>query len=633
MFICQCCQLNRKWQFERARVPKYKPEYKPGHREVTCKRFSRIGYSLLTLLCIFLPGLISAARAEVTILDVRAGLHPDKTRVVLELNKVAFYQISYIEGVDSAKEREIVIDLRETPDREKMAALASRAGGIGLLERIVVEDNAGSTRFRIILRKAAVIDRSFTLKPDLGHAFRLVFDLKAVSTAEWKRLVRLTALPPKSGNVSKDALEPAPASSVMKIPEHVPPVEVPVVPEIPPESSPVADEPPDDESYDDMMTGDSNFTLSGYVEVEVRGFTQSAMDPGPQNWTTSFALEPLLEYVSDSSNSQFTFRPFGRVDIHDRDRSHFDIRELKWTGTMDRWQVTVGIDTLFWGVTESNHLVDIINQDDNLEDIDREDKLGQPLASVSYDSDFGVFSLYAMTYFREQRFPGRNGRLRLQLPVDTSQTQYEAGAGKWHTDLAIRWSHVIGDFDVGLYHFRGTDRQPEFIFGADGSGNPVLIPRYNLINQTGLDIQGTFEDLLVKFEGIRRTGSAGDYWAMTGGFEYTFYGLAGGDSDIGLLAEYLYDDRGQRATTPFDNDLFMGLRWAMNDIDSTEILFGAVVDLDTAAKFVNFESSRRIGDKWKVSLDARFFLGFPVNDPLFALSRDDFFQIRLARYF
>jgi len=90
MFICQCCQLNRKWQFERARVPKYKPEYKPGHREATCKRFSRIGYSLLTLLCIFLPGLISAARAEVTILDLRAGLHPDKTRVVLELNKVAF---------------------------------------------------------------------------------------------------------------------------------------------------------------------------------------------------------------------------------------------------------------------------------------------------------------------------------------------------------------------------------------------------------------------------------------------------------------------------------------------------------------------------------------------------------------
>lgn len=580
----------------------------------------------MVMSAVFLMGLLPAARAEVTVLDVRIGLHPDKTRLVLDLNKLAFYQIRYRGNPESAGDREILIDLRQAPSGKQITALAKLAGGVGLLRRIVVEDNAGSVRFRIILRKAAVVDRSFTLKPDHGRAYRLVFDLKAVSRAEWQRLVRLTAPP---------LAKSAPARSVMKIPEHdTPPVEVPVMSEAP--ATPVSaydDDQPDEESYDDMMTGDSNFTLSGYVEVEVRGFTQSAMDPGPQNWTTSFALEPLLEYVSDSSNSQFTFRPFGRVDIHDRDRSHFDIRELKWTGTMNRWQVTIGIDTLFWGVTESNHLVDIINQDDNLEDIDREDKLGQPLASVSYDSDFGVFSLYAMTYFREQRFPGRNGRLRLQLPVDTSQTQYEAGAGKWHTDLALRWSHVIGDIDVGLYHFRGTDRQPEFIFGADRSGNPVLIPRYNLINQTGLDLQGTFEDLLVKFEGIRRTGSAGDFWAMTGGFEYTFYGLAGGDSDIGLLSEYLYDGRGQRATTPFNNDLFVGMRWAMNDIDSTEILFGAVVDLDTAAKFVNFESSRRIGDNWKVSLDARFFLGIPVNDPLFALSRDDFFQIRLARYF
>ncbi|MCK5425337.1 MAG: hypothetical protein KAI89_08185, partial [Emcibacter sp.] len=117
------------------------------------------------------------------------------------------------------------------------------------------------------------------------------------------------------------------------------------------------------------------------------------------------------------------------------------------------------------------------------------------------------------------------------------------------------------------------------------------------------------------------------------GFEYTFYGLAGGDSDIGVLAEYLYDGRGDFATIPFEDDLFVAMRWAANDIDSTQILVGAIFDLDTSAKFVNFEGSRRIGDNWKVTLDARFFLGIPPTDPVFLQSRDDFFQIRVARYF
>jgi len=387
------------------------------------------------------------------------------------------------------------------------------------------------------------------------------------------------------------------------------------------------------EDYDDRVTEESNFIFSGYVEAEGRLFTQSSPYPQPDDWTMSFAVEPKLEYISDNSNSQFIFRPFARVDIHDRDRSHFDIRELKWVGTKDRWQATVGINSVFWGVTESNHLVNILNQNDILEDIDQEDKLGQPMVTVSYDSDFGVFSGYIMTYFREQRFPGQEGRLRMPLPVDYSQTQYQAGSDKWHADWAVRWSHVIGNVDVGLYHFRGTSRDPIFLNGTDGEGNPVLIPRYNLINQTGLDLQATFEDLLIKFESIAWGGPGANYWAMTGGFEYTFYGMFGNDSDISVLSEYLYDDRGERATTPFEDDLFVGVRWAANDIDSTEVLFGTIFDLNTSAKFLNVEGSRRIGDSWKVTLDARFFLGVPVTDPIYPQSRDDFIQLRLARYF
>ena len=578
---------------------------------------------------------VNVARAQTTLLDVRTGLHPHKTRVVLEVSAVASYEVGYVESSAPGAAREIIIDLKDASSRKSAADLLRRVEAIGVLDKITLEDNGdqgGAVRLHMTLRKPARVDKSYVLRPDHGRQYRLVFDLKAASAVEWARQVRLTAppepVPPEP--VQPEPVQPKTALVLAPEPETVPPVETPLPPAAEPEAEPELQE---TETYDDVVTGESNFTLSGYLEAEGRAFTQSSLSPEPRDWTMSFALEPLVEYVSDDGASQFMFRPFGRVDVNDKDRSHVDIRALNWTGTFDRVQMTVGIDTVFWGVTESNHLVDIINQDDNLEDIDQEDKLGQPMMMASYDSDFGVVSVYLMTYFREKRYPGMKGRFRLPMPIDYSQTQYESGSDKWHTDWAVRWAHVIGNVDVGLYHFKGTNREPEFIQGADGGGNAVLIPRYNLIDQTGLDVQGTFNDILIKFEAIHRTGVGPDFWAMTGGFEYSFYGLAGGNSDIGLLAEYLYDDRGRQATTPFEDDLFMGMRWAANDIDGTEILVGGIFDLDSSAKFINFEGSRRIGESWKVTLDARFFMGVPVTDILYPQSRDDFFQIRVARYF
>ncbi len=599
-----------------------------------------LGSFILTAAFFVVPSNI--AQAEVKILDVRTGLHPDKTRIVLELSEVAFYQISYFNSSVPGDFKEVVIDLRETPSKEDVTSLVKKAEVIGLLEKISVEEHEGGLRLRILLRKAATVDKSFMLKPEQGVQYRLVFDLKAVTAGEWARQVKLTAPQEKRPEPElKPELKPEPKPEpAAPVPAMTPAAILPAQSEEVPPAEPLQEQEAP-ETYDDMMTAESNFTLSGYVEVEGRGFTQSSFSPEPKDWTVSFALEPLLEYVSDSGDSQVMFRPFGRFDVNDKGRSHFDIRELNWTGTADRWQVTVGIDTVFWGVTEASHLVDIINQNDNLEDIDQEDKLGQPMISASYDSSFGVFSAYVMTYFREMRFPGGNGRLRMPLLVDYTQTQYESTSGKWRPDFAVRWTHVIGNIDVGLYHFKGTSREPELISGTDVNNNAILIPRYNLIDQTGLDLQGTFDDVLIKFEAIHRSGNLSgqtlgirqDYWAMTGGIEYSFYGIGGGDSDIGLLAEYLYDDRGPQATTAFEDDLFLGMRWAANDIDSTQLLVGAIFDLNSSAKFINVEGSRRIGDDWKITLDARFFMGVPVIDPIYPLSRDDFFQIRLARYF
>jgi hypothetical protein len=122
---------------------------------------------------------------------------------------------------------------------------------------------------------------------------------------------------------------------------------------------------------------------------------------------------------------------------------------------------------------------------------------------------WGTIDLYLMPYFRERTFPGAKGRLRPSPPVDVDGAVYAADAAQWHPSLAARWSHILGNFDVGLGHFYGTSREPRFVVTEQPGGTPSLVPHYDLLRQTSLDLQYTQGDWLGKLEAVYRDGADG----------------------------------------------------------------------------------------------------------------------------
>lgn len=372
---------------------------------------------------------------------------------------------------------------------------------------------------------------------------------------------------------------------------------------------------------------------SGYLAAEGRLFKDSPADPRQAGDGLSLSFQP--EYYTDweDGRQSFTFVPFIRIDGNDEERGHADIRELTWVKAAETWEWRIGLRKLFWGVTESRHLVDIINQTDLVESPDGEEKLGQPMFNLALIRDWGTVDLFLMPWFRERTFPGVDGRLRPGPVVDTDRAEYASDEGDEHIDVALRWSHYIDNWDLALSHFAGTSREPTFRLGADGAGRPVLIPRYALIRQTGLEVQGTFDSWLWKLEAISRDTEHGRYSAMAGGFEYTFVGVMESDADLGVIGEYLWDDRGDGADTPFADDLFLGARLTLNDVDSSELLAGVIQDLSGAGRAFSVEASRRFGDRWKLNLEARFYEGDARTDPLSGLERDDYLQAEIAYYF
>lgn len=199
--------------------------------------------------------------------------------------------------------------------------------------------------------------------------------------------------------------------------------------------------------------------------------------------------------------------------------------------------------------------------------------------------------------------------------------------------LPINWClcHFIGNVDIGLSAFSGTSREPRLLPNANGS---ALIPFYDQNDQLGLDLQYTGDAWLWKLEAITHETQNDSFNAAVGGFEYTFYQVANSAADVGVLLELQFDGRDDaEPVTLADNDVFAGIRLALNDTQDTGVLAGIGYDLDTSETYVNVEADRRLGDDYVLELRARFFTNADPADTSFAIENDDYLQLQLSRYF
>ncbi|MEM8935120.1 MAG: hypothetical protein AAGC77_01775 [Pseudomonadota bacterium] len=388
--------------------------------------------------------------------------------------------------------------------------------------------------------------------------------------------------------------------------------------------------------------GEWNF--GGDLQGEMRYFQNDAIFEDQFNhWDPSFAIIPDVSWRSENGVHNFQATPFLRVDGRDAERTHWDLREFYY-----RYQpnsvvsVTLGATQVFWGRAESHHLIDIINQRDQVEDIDDEDKLGQPMINIAFDTRFGTLNMYAMTGFRDRTFPGSDGRLRFFLPFDTDNPVFDEDGGRYAPEYAFRYDHKIADVEFGLAYFEGNSREPRIGFSVLGDG---LIPIYDKIKQGSVDFLYTRGNWQGKFEGLFRNGYDESFFAFVGGVEYTFPDVLGTDADVGFLLEYQYDGRevenidepfGPALSAPLtlnDHDAYGAMRVTLSEEQRLSALAGFAFDTDDESIRVTIEASKEIGENWTAEIESRVLMGTESDDIIHALRNDDFVTFRLTRRF
>ena len=341
---------------------------------------------------------------------------------------------------------------------------------------------------------------------------------------------------------------------------------------------------------------------------------------------SSFTFSP--EIFKDDSNKIFHFKAKLRKDTEDSGRNLNDIQELYLINILEDKEIKLGVSKEFWGVTETSHRVDIINQTDFTEGFDGEEKLGQPMIKISLERKWGLLDIYTLLGFRERDFSGNKGRLRLPLSINEKDSLYSSSSKNKRADFAVRWSNYYDDFDIAISHFSGTSREPRFLPSANKINE--LVPVYEVIDQTGLEIQYLLDSLAIKGEVISRSGQGERFTAATYGFEYTQIGVLQTRIDLGWVVEFNHDDRLE--SSPF----VLGTRFSFNDIYDSQILSGFIVNDKSKELGFLLEASRRIGKCCLLSLEGVYFGDTDEDNgqkKLFqAFKEDDFLRAEFIYY-
>ncbi|AOE62194.1 hypothetical protein QZH45_25260 [Pseudomonas corrugata] len=299
--------------------------------------------------------------------------------------------------------------------------------------------------------------------------------------------------------------------------------------------------------------------------------------------------ESLLEQMSLDMEVELQWAGLDRYDAA-------DLRELSLSYRPGPWQLGVGLSRVFWGVTESRHLVDVVNQVDLRFDPDGDARLSQPMASVGYRGLGRNVTLYALPCYRERPDALIFGEHGAQDPA-YEQAIFTPLRCSGQTDFAVRATQVAGPADIGLSYFRGHSREP-YAGHSPASSDPT----YPEVNRFAVDTQVTLGAWLLKLEALLQDSEHGIDRASVSGFEYTWVSAFNGASDLSLLYEHLTDTRCDSVIASCGE--MLGIRWIANDVADTNLLVSSVRDRQNGLWGLKVQGSRRIDEQLSLLLNS-----------------------------
>lgn len=379
---------------------------------------------------------------------------------------------------------------------------------------------------------------------------------------------------------------------------------------------------------------ESSWAGQGEVGFEYRRFES---DDNIQNADTGVAILSRVESAFETDMFKHVFRAFGRVDQKDSDRSLVVIEDGYFSvllGEQQSWKILAGYKLFNWTATEAFHPADQINSRNYDSNVESLEKKGEVTIEIEKSLENGSFALYFFPKFEAPVFPG--DRSRLGFGADLERVVWiDSGDAtsnqNWGVQFGGRFSTTILDMDLSLHFLHHMDRSFPVVgthryVNVAGVPTPTAFPTtpyYYRSNQVGMTAVLPYESFVFKLEAASRTFDndlliyttkglrrAEDNSEVALGTEYSIAHENGAESFVFVEGQMMFGPEQSRMEemSLFQKDIFLGYRYAFNDIMGKEFFLSFIFDAEREHEFLyNLSYSQRLSDIWKIKTGLRYY--------------------------
>ena len=361
----------------------------------------------------------------------------------------------------------------------------------------------------------------------------------------------------------------------------------------------------------------AEIAVSGHLDLDSEFYLNKASQKHGSSFTAKQTLE--LEYVQDDLSvfaklyAQEAYKDFlQEKDETDRTFARIDELYLKYDGENDSFQL--GKSIKFWGALELRNVVDVFNPNELRDDMFSVNRLGVYNASYSYFTNNGELSFIVKAHEQDLKmanypyvyypFPQI---ISYEKSLQTTKNQNRPSAyvminGSTDTEYALDYAFIYENGYDSQRYFTSVLNQPTRYVQ-----NAYLVNKFMTYNT--LVVGSTLLKLEALYSDVESGVSVGDYSHLAFGVEHTFEDFESGAA-LGFISEYYkyetYESGKLNDLQLFEtmqDDLFLGLRYVLNDEDDTSLVGGVVMDLEYNEESYYLEYESRFGDSVKVELD------------------------------
>lgn len=357
----------------------------------------------------------------------------------------------------------------------------------------------------------------------------------------------------------------------------------------------------------------------------------SSISNGQASYTT-YRVEGELEYrnffidrpdhdindqLNTSANLLFTYNneEFIRVELHpriyvdilDQSRNRYLPLDAYLALYQKKFEVSLGLKRLSWGVSDFYNPTDVINRKDLEFNFFEPEKMAELM--VHTKSQWGSlgplkninFEIAILPLFLKTPLPELDTRYRLAgtangLNYELDDYQ-QLPNGFDRVGIGASLKATISPVDIQLNYFHGPERLPGYFLNIDSSGSLRLRPFYYTIDMIGLNSEAAIGEFNFHLEAAYTyTGSnsrvphdinfesnnalPSSYWTVVPGIRWQKNIF---DSQEIILALEYYLEQSPSSTLrdfrPFQNDLFFGIQYLSHNRLDTQAKLGVIKDL------------------------------------------------------